>query len=313
MRTIVSITFLSMALALNGCGSIGAAYLAGANGLSVEESDAWYAEGLMGREAREWRDAKFEPHEAKEWKAFGFSPEEANLWKHATDRQLLSSSRMEPIAAQLWKQLNIAPNEAGWWTASGIQPTQAFQIRKNPDIQAWRKNGIPYSKVDSWKKAGFTPDEAETWNINPRNTEFSPESIAAWKKSGFTPDEASLWRGYSLEEALEKRKARNTRLEVCPKFLSQDELMNMNPFAVKGQCFQINVASPFQILSKNSGLFKLIAYKTQLAMFDFGKAIAPNATISAYVIGIGTFKYTATSGELMNVPWLRVVETFPKD
>jgi hypothetical protein len=167
------------------------------------------------------------------------------------------------------QRAGVRPGLYRWFTAGGLAEKQFLPLAKNPTVLAWMNAGYPYEEASQWWRHGFTVENAEHWR-----------------------DRGSLAAAKTAKEF------------GCSNPLGQVDLLQTNPYSVKGHCYEI-VAQPIQLLSQHIGLYD-IGGNTPI-LIDFGKTDAPPLLYQGIAKGEGIYSYTTTRGNQQIVPRMKMV------
>lgn len=255
------------------------------------EADAcdWFAVGIKDPDAaRDWFDAGFTPEDAVIWKEHIQNPKTAATWVKSgirpAEAAIWASGGFAPADIKPWVEAGIEPDMSAWF-GFGLNPAVALaEMKKHTDLGVWQAVGLNYEYVDGWRKAGLTVEDVRTYG------------------------------NVKAAEALEARRSNRAMESACPaaERLHEDELMQANPYATKGKCYDLDSIWCFQLLGRYSGLYNLTGDSANpfLIRLHFPTwADAPNkgTVFGALLVGKGAVQYTSSAGVLQTVPSFEVV------
>lgn len=258
---------------------------------TLDEAIRWKAARLSSVEARKWKDAGATPdEETVRWVkdfavVFGLSPEKTLKWKKAG---------FTLGEAKIWRKGNFNGYYAGKWKNAGFTLDEARE---------WKTAGFTSVEAREWKAALFTSIEARNW----RNARLNWNTANEWKNSGFAAVEAKKWEllGFTAEDA----KVKHKRIKaVCPNAMgSPSELFKINPYDVKGRCFQFR-GTLLQLLGRTFGLYTYSSEAGEGTVYiNFSPNSAAMGSFADFVKGEGAFEYTAALGQAKVIPKLHIV------
>lgn len=231
------------------------------------------------------------------------------------------------------------PRETARSSVPTVATVVAATVANEAEYSKW-VDGDGKPIVDRLKAGGFTDTDLSGWaqfvesnyghdDQTDRYT-VDPDNLVAWKNTGLAPGLASQLISYELDDPDSASKAAPLFAKKCHEKIY--DLDKVNPYAVAGKCFVIKAFSVIQLLGANDALTsnenleeqvasmgvlgQLAAdqFKEHIVLLHYPQA-APDVDSVVYVlaIGVGAYKYTATSGALTTAAKMRVLVNLKGD
>lgn len=168
-------------------------------------------------------------------------------------------------------------------------------MRRNPDAEK--------AKVALREEVNKKKEKEKAYREAERRTEQEKRRKEEEKR------QASVEKETKRKEA-EKQKLYAPYLAKCSNVIMDFRtFVRANPFTVKGKCVEFNFLASLQMLSANSGLFKLDKYASKIVYIESPKPMEKNH-IKGIAKIVGTFSYKTKIGTENEVPKLKMLDIY---